>query len=333
MSLAKPVDSAFAHLAIAFAILILSLGCTEGVAQESAFSCGNCPVFEHFDDSIYESHVDSVLNASATHCQQSAQSTHLGSVFCGTAINCGRSVCDHVCLFRDHIRNDFRNFFDRRNMVELSTVFLVAAAFANTRVDENFRSWAIKQGVTEPDVACIFDDLGAGEIVLPAMFAGTVAACVWQKLTPKHNFLAEVSGEWSYRSFRSLLVGAPAMLFSQSLTGASRPGESRFASGWMPFNDDNGVSGHAFVGAIPFLVAAEMTDRPLARMLWYAGSGLAGYNRICNDSHFLSQVMLGWTFAHISVRATTRTSRQFDNFRMMPMTFEGNYGIGFEYRR
>jgi hypothetical protein len=65
----------------------------------------------------------------------------------------------------------------------------------------------------------------------------------------------------------------------------------------------------------------------------YAGSGLAGYNRICNDSHFLSQVMLGWTFAHISVRATTRTSRQYHNVRMMPMTFEGNYGFGLEYRR
>ena len=50
-------------------------------------------------------------------------------------------------------------------------------------------------------------------------------------------------------------------------TGASRPADGQ-GSHWHMFNDNNGVSGHAFIGAIPFLAAAEMVERVRASPAW-----------------------------------------------------------------
>ena len=67
-------------------------------------------------------------------------------------------------------------------------------------------------------------------------------------------------GEWGDRSLRGVLLGTPPLLITQRLLGGSRPGENREASEWQPFEDNNAVSGHAFMGAIPFLTAMQMTD-------------------------------------------------------------------------
>ena len=64
--------------------------------------------------------------------------------------------------------------------------------------------------------------------------------------------------EWGEKSFRTILLGGPVLLVSQRLTGGHRPEED--GSEWNFSLDSNGVSGHAFMGAIPFLTAAHMTD-------------------------------------------------------------------------
>ena len=64
------------------------------------------------------------------------------------------------------------------------------------------------------------------------------------------------------------------MLIMQSTTGTSRPGEMDAKPAWKPLNDMNGVSGHAFIGAIPFLSAAQMTDNRLARATLYLASAV-----------------------------------------------------------
>ena len=117
------------------------------------------------------------------------------------------------------------------------------------------------------------------------------------------------------------------------LIGASRPGETVAGSRWRPFNDSNGVSGHAFVGAVPFLVAAKHAERPLVKVALIAGSTLTGYSRIYQDKHYLSQALLGWSIAHLAVEATEMTEQSVDQWRVVPLGLDDVVGVGWEMRR
>ncbi len=118
----------------------------------------------------------------------------------------------------------------------------------------------------------------------------------------------------------------------QVLIGASRPKEFR-GSKWRPFEDTNGVSGHALVGAVPFLVAAKHSDNRLLRSALVFGSGIAGYSRIYEDKHYLSQALLGWWIAHLAVEATDLTNRSSVQYRLVPIGHQGYAGVGIEFRR
>jgi membrane-associated phospholipid phosphatase len=102
------------------------------------------------------------------------------------------------------------------------------------------------------------------------------------------------------------VVGAPPLYALQWATGASRPDESSAGSRWKPFQDANGVSGHAFVGAIPFLAAADMVESPLLKGTLYVCSTFVGFSRMTTDSHYPSQVFLGWYLAWASARAVAK---------------------------
>ena len=235
--------------------------------------------------------------------------------------------------FTGNLLSDTEFFYSRESMSQLGAVLLVAAVFANTSIDENFRSWLMEQKATEPDVDCWFREFGNGSYLLGATAAAwTISHCArkrWGATAPA----AVAMGDWSDQVFRSYIVGGPSLLAIQYLTGASRPLESPDGSKWNPFNDNNGASGHTFVGALPFLVAAKMAKRPLAKAALVAGSGLAGYGRLCDDGHYLSQVMLGWTVAYLAVEATTATNQASTKYRLVPLDLRGAYGLGIEIRR
>jgi membrane-associated phospholipid phosphatase len=103
------------------------------------------------------------------------------------------------------------------------------------------------------------------------------------------------------------VVGAPPLYVMQWVTGGSRPGEGSAGSQWHLLNDNNGVSGHAFVGAIPFLAAADMVESPLAKGALYVCSTFVGFSRMTDDAHYPSQVFLGWYMAWASARAVSST--------------------------
>jgi len=115
--------------------------------------------------------------------------------------------------------------------------------------------------------------------------------------------------------------------------GSSRPRDVEGSFKWNPFNDNNGSSGHAFVGAVPFLVAAKKTDKWLWKSAFILGSGLAGYSRIYDDAHYLSQVLVGYSIAVLAVDATERSSRSDLQYRVVPLNLHGGMGIGVEFRR
>ena len=122
------------------------------------------------------------------------------------------------------------------------------------------------------------------------------------------------------------------MLLMQWVVGGSRPGEAHSGSHWEPFQDDNGVSGHAFMGAIPFLNAANMTDNRWLRAGCYLGSGMAGLSRINDDSHYTSQAVLGWWMAYLAARSVDNTQTGTAFTPLVQLSPNGDSLFGFEYR-
>lgn len=132
-------------------------------------------------------------------------------------------------------------------------------------------------------------------------------------------------GKWGINSVRAYAVGVPALLAMQTITGASRPKESG-SSNWKPFNDNNGVSGHAFIGAIPFLTIAKMNTNKPIKYMSYVASGLTAWSRVNDDAHFISQAVLGWYMAYESVGSVFDTNNN-DKFSITPLIGNDTYGF------
>src|SRR3990172_1396025 len=125
---------------------------------------------------------------------------------------------------------------------------------------------------------------------------GVAGAAVWL-----HNSTME---EWAQKSFRATVVGGPALLFLATAIGADRPTEGD--SHWKPFQNIHGVSGHAFIGGIPFITAAKMSENPYQKAIFYGLSTVTGLSRINDDRHYFSQVALGWYLAYWSCAAVEK---------------------------
>ncbi|HYW78759.1 MAG TPA: phosphatase PAP2 family protein, partial [Thermoguttaceae bacterium] len=155
---------------------------------------------------------------------------------------------------------------------------------------------------------------GVGEICIP-VYAGLAFAGAVFEDRPLINCFGTFGGNVT----RGYLVGAPSLLLMQFTLGASRPGETSVGSQWKPFTDDNAVSGHAFIGAVPFLTAAGMTDNPWLKGGLYVCSTFTGWSRINDHYHYLSQVGLGWWMAYLSCRAVQQTNGDEENLTFAPL--------------
>ena len=226
---------------------------------------------------------------------------------------------------------DHANYYSRRSLGMLAIGVGVAAVVANTRLDETI------QGNYQEDIRDLHTDefseaihtpevLGNGYITIPA-FCGAALVGSWFEDTP----LGHESSEWGQRCLRTILVGGPPMLAMQVVTGASRPGETDDGSTWNPFQDNNGVSGHSFMGAVPFISAAKMTKDPFWKATLYAGSTLAALSRINDDDHYASQAMLGWWMAYVAATVVDHTQQ--NRLTVIPLPMADGIGAGVEYRR
>ncbi|HUT89984.1 MAG TPA: phosphatase PAP2 family protein [Thermoguttaceae bacterium] len=237
---------------------------------------------------------------------------------------------DESLLLR--IGHDHLNYYSTRSVLLLGAGFGAASLMAHTSLDEDVYAevhWSVWHGGHRDwrerlrPTKC----LGDGRFALP-VFAGAWLAGELLEEAP----FADVVGDWGERSLRTVLVGGPPMLLMQRATGASRPGESDSGSQWRPFQDSNGVSGHAFVGAVPFLCAAKMTDEMPFKAAFYAASLLPGVQRIMGEKHYLSQAFLGWTMAYVAATAVDRTEHADRNVSVLPLIGDDEVGAAVEYR-
>jgi hypothetical protein len=224
-------------------------------------------------------------------------------------------------VFEDH-----SNYYSRRTLRLYAMTFGLGSIAANTSIDQHFRNW-YQDDIGNSAFIHSFKYFGEGVIIIPSYFAATVVGGLFDERPVGHWV-----SEWGQRSLRTVLVGGPPMLFMQFATGGSRPGERHYNSAWRPFHDVNSVSGHSFMGAIPFLTAAQMTDRPFLKASLYAGSTMTGWSRVNDDAHYLSQIFLGWWMAYAAAIAVdqTNTERTFD---IVPIGTPGIRGWSIEWRR
>ena len=190
------------------------------------------------------------------------------------------------------VKGDYEEFYSKDRLLRLGMSFGAGAILANTHADESFQKWYQTdiRSIKTNYIAYISKNFGEWKYLLPATL-GTAIADNFNK-----QYFSTIS-RWGSRSVRAYILGTPLLWSTQYITGASRPGEDN-GSSWAPFNDTNGVSGHAFVGAVPFLTLARMyDDKKYLKYFFYAASTLTAFSRINDDAHFFSQTALGWYIA------------------------------------
>jgi membrane-associated phospholipid phosphatase len=198
---------------------------------------------------------------------------------------------------------DMRRFYSRTNLLRFGIAFLIANILANlppppeSTFDQRFSDWYQQRVRNESaeKIHRVTKHFGSGPT---AMVTGVSALVIGGLYSP-------TLWCWGVQMARGFAVAMPALGISQQIVGASRPvDEKQRGSYWRPFSNNKGVSGHAMAGALPFLIAAEMVPHPAVKAALYLGSGLTGVSRINSNSHYLSQVLLGWWLAFLTVRIT-----------------------------
>lgn len=78
---------------------------------------------------------------------------------------------------------------------------------------------------------------------------------------------------------------------------------------------------------------AALMDDPDARTSLLLGSTAVGLFCIETDSHYLSQVMLGWWMAFIATNAVQQTTFANDQYSVTPLMMPGGRSLAFTCRR
>lgn len=223
----------------------------------------------------------------------------------------------------DTVASDYTRFYSGDRLTRMGIAYGVGGIMANTDIDEDIQKWYQKDlhSSGTDNVAEITKMFGEGKYLIPL----SLAAASMGAIISTENEIPAI-GKWGQGATRAYLLGGPQLLVMQRVVGASRPGEDSYGSRWDPFNDTNAVSGHAFMGAVPFLTLAHMSENRLMRYVYYAASTLAGFSRINDDAHFTSQVFLGWFIAWEATGTVSEDTKE-NNFRIQPMALQEGGGV------
>ena len=222
---------------------------------------------------------------------------------------------------------DYGHFYSPLGLAALGVGIAGAAPLANGSADEDVHNWyqhRIKREGLNP-VSDVFLYGGQAWVALPIGL---------ELLALNGRFGEDWQNdggilEWSNRSLRAVAVGYPPVISLYALLGSGRP--DSHDSNWQPFEHFHGVSGHTFIGAIPFLTAASMTDNWLYKVPLVAGSFLTGWSRLHDDKHYLSQIALGWWIAALSVHSVNETQKE-SNWGIVPTAGPDGAGVAIGLR-
>ena len=232
----------------------------------------------------------------------------------------------------ERIWDDQKNFYSPESLTLLGGGLIVGGAMANSSIDDRLHRH-FQSSVLAANSDDWFESLHASKELGNGIYTLPVFATAWAagELFPESRFV-ETTGRWGERSIRGFVVGAPPLIILQQLTGGSRPTETDESSEWHPMRDNNGISGHAFMGSLPFITAAKMTDNRAYKVLFYAGSTLAPLSRVNDNAHYPSQVALGWWMAYLAASAIDATDNPNSRWRFYPYSTEGSSGMMAEFR-
>ena len=211
---------------------------------------------------------------------------------------------------------DTKIFYGKKSLLKLGLGLSVGAIMANSNIDENIANWYQDdiRSKTTNNLSKDFKPFGTMKTVaLSYAILGSVAFVT--QTTP----LGQHIGTFMGKNLQALIISAPSLLLLQRLTGGDRP--SHGSSHWQPFDYDHGVSGHAYLGAIPFLTAAKMSNHWFPKALFYGASTLTGLSRINDNQHYASQVLLGWWIAYLATDAVANPYKK-HHFSVTPIALD-----------
>ncbi len=195
------------------------------------------------------------------------------------------------------LEGDYKAFYlNAGNLLELGGGIVGAGIIANTKADREIRNYyqeRLRSSATY-SVSSVARVPGELYVTVPLLLAVHL-------MIPQDYGAVDV---WAQKSLRALFLGGPLGLVLQRAIGAERPAHDD--SRWRPFKSSHGLSGHTFVGGVPFIMAARMEDNIYLKSMFYGLSVLPGLSRINDDQHYFSQVVLGWYLAYLSSSVVDR---------------------------
>lgn len=223
------------------------------------------------------------------------------------------------------IRTDFRQHYSAQPLLDVAVGFAVAGVLANSDADEEvqrvFRNKL--QGKAGDSMAELFTDVG--DLAQPVFSIPIYLAATWL------GDGESTTARWGSNALRASLIGTPQLVALAYVSGGQRPEEG--PPGWNPFDDNNGVSGHAFYGAVPLMTAAHISERRWLKASLYAASALPGLARIYDDKHYASQAFMGWWLAFVATRTVRHTNAgRASQARIAPLLYPDGGGLQFGVR-
>ncbi|MDL1957162.1 MAG: hypothetical protein LWW95_08990 [Candidatus Desulfofervidus auxilii] len=153
------------------------------------------------------------------------------------------TIMEKLSVIKDTVYQDYKNYFTGNG---LGISLIIAGVLANTSIDREIQEWyqnSLRSNDTD-NFSKIIKPLGDGRKTIPVYLGTALLGEIF-----KNTKLLSITAEWGRKSTRAILTGVFPMLFFQRALGASRPEEND--SHWRICEDNNGVSGHSFMGAIP----------------------------------------------------------------------------------
>ena len=204
------------------------------------------------------------------------------------------------------VRSDYANYYSAPTAIRMLIAVGIAAPLTNTDLDMNVHNWyqdKVRSSGTD-DVAYVVKNFGEGLCMMTLSGGITLAGLA---LTTADDMpIAQGIGDFGRDTLRAYVVGGPSVLAMQWTLGGERPeyGSTR----WSPFSADHAVSGHAFVGAVPFIMLSKHSDTFWEKGFWYFASTLPAWSRINDGAHSFSQAGLGWYMAELSCESVCATN-------------------------